>query len=328
MAGSLLPRLAIAMGIVALAAMACEDELMPPGTAAPPPSAAPSSSGPTVPKPKLASASASVSASASASASAGAPMPSLTVAAPAGPLKWTDFGGPTVAAEVKAGEQAWAVLPVSAGWDTLKWMLVSVDRVEGNDAVLKGASSDKRDIYVPLAFTQPARPTDSVVKGDAVWVTTKGGRAFARVTSMEGGKVKVRFRYAGELQELEIDPAGVVKLDGSLKFGAVAAYSETKEDAGKTTTEWHPAYYVQNGESKAWVVTANGKPIRVPLVNVKPLGVHVSHKAGDKIWFAKGESLVPGTVGEVEDDGLRYRLKLDAGEETTAPFEVVSTPIR
>ncbi|NUP09081.1 MAG: hypothetical protein HOW73_23770 [Polyangiaceae bacterium] len=255
------------------------------------------------------------------------PTAALSIDVPSGPLKWTDFGGPIVKPELKAGDRAWAVVPVSAGWDTLKFSLLTVDRVEGDDAVFSSAA-DKRAIFVPGAFVSAAKPAQGLAKGDTVAVAEKDSRAIARVTSVDGGKVKVRFRYAGDIQELELDPSEVVKLDGTLKFGAPAGFSDTRDQpGGQPKTEWHPAYFVQTAEDKTWVVTTTGKPHRLAASNVKPLGIHVAHKAGDKVWVANGELLVEGQVTAIEDDGLRYKVKVGT-EETSLPFESVSTPVK
>jgi len=244
-------------------------------------------------------------------------------------MRWTDYGGPFVKMELKAGTRAWAALPVSAGWETLKWTLLPVDRVDGQDVVFKPSGDGKREFFVPGAFVSPAKPADGLVKGDAVAVAANASRAFARVIALEGGKVKVRFRFAGDLQELDVDPIEVIKLDGSLKFGAVVAYGEVRENPGKaSTTDWRPAHFVQTADDQTWIVSATGRPQRVAASAVKPLSVHITHKAGDEVWFAKADKLEPATVLEVEDDGLRYKIKVGAAEETSAPFETVSTPIK
>ena len=315
---------AVCLSLCALAALAaCEDEIIQ-GPAATGTEATASSSGA-----KLQVPTAKSSASAFTSASS-APSQTVSVATPSGPLKWSDFGGPVVKPDLDAGAKAWAVVPVSEGWDTLKLSLMPVDRLEGDEAVFKGPT-DKRDVFVPGAFVAGAKAADGLVKGDAVAVAAKGSRAFARVTAVEGGKVKVRFRYAGDIQELDVDPIDVMKLDGTLKFGAPASYTTNKEEpGGKSKQEFRPGFFVHNApaEDKAWLITTSGKPLRVPTSTVKPVSVHVTHKVGDKIWFANGELFVEGQITALEDDGLRYKLKLASGEETSAPFESVSTPVK
>lgn len=310
--------------LTALTALGCEDEMMqppPPATGGGATTASASGKAVKVPTAK-ASGSAAV-------ASASTPAPTVSIATPTGPLKWSDFGGPTVKPDLASGARAWAIVPVSEGWDTLKFSLLTVDRVEGDEAVFKGA--DKRELFVPGAFVASSKPADGLVKGDAVAVSAKGSRAFARVIAVEGGKVKVRFRYAGDIQELDVEPIEVVKLDGSLRFGAPASFTTLKEEAGgKSKQENHPAFYVHTSpaEDKTWLLTSSGKPLRVASSTVKSVSVHVTHKVGDKIWFANGDLFAEGQVTSVEDDGLRYKLKLASGEETSAPFEAVSTPAK
>ncbi len=268
-------------------------------------------------------------ASASASASAVAP-PAVSIEVPTGPVRWTDFSGPVVKPEAKAQDRVWAAVPVSAGWDTLKFALLTVDRLSEDEYVFKPMGTEKRDVFVPGAFVFPAKPAEGLVKGDAVAVAPKDARAFGRVTSVEGGKVKVRFRYAGDQQEVEVAPDQIIKIDGTLKFGLPAAYRDLKEQEGgaQPKVAWHPGFFVHTAEDKAWIVTTAGKPIRVPQASVKPLGVQQIHKTGDKVWFAGSDTLVEATVTSVEDDGLRYKVKLAGGEETSASFESVTTPIR
>lgn len=273
-------------------------------------------------------------ASASAPASASAAVPAVSIEMPKGPLRWTDFSGPILKPEVTAGDSAWAVLPVSVGWDTLKFAQLTVDRIDGDAVVFKGATEDKREVFVPGAFVTRAKPATGIVKGDTVFVAAKDSRAFARVTAVEDGKINVRYRFAGDIQELQLDPGSVVKLDGSLGLGAPVGWSEPGEKTGEPKkgepkkAEWHPAYFVQTAEDKTWVVTTTGKPVRVPNANVKPLAIHPMHKPKDKVWVAKGDALEEAHVLAVEDDGLRYKLKLSSDEEMSAPFEAVSTPIK
>lgn len=257
------------------------------------------------------------------------PLPALSIEVPSGPARWTDYSGPFLKPELKSGERAWAVLPVSAGWETLKWTLLPVDRVDGQDVVFKPPGNDRREFFVPAAFVSLARPAEGLVKGDAVAVAANASRAFARVTALEGGKVKVRFRFAGDVQELDVDPIELIKLDGTLKYGSVVGYAESRENPGKAPTiDWRPAHFVHTEGEQSWIVSTSGRPQRVPAGAVKPLSVHITHKTGDQVWFAKGDKLEPAVVVESEDDGLRYKIKLDSGEETSAPFDTVSTPVK
>lgn len=307
---------------IAITVVACGDDPPPPQ-----PTPAPEDAGATqavsVVVPKIPSATSAVAPSASS-----APIPSPSIATPTGPIQWSDFGGPVVKPTAKPGELSWAVIPISSGWDTLKFTLAPADRVEGDAVIFK--SDTKRDIFVPGAFTLHATAAEGVSKGDAVLVSDKGSRAFARVTAVENGKIKARFRFAGDIKEVETSTLEVIELDGTLKFGAPAAYSEQKEQAGGSAplTVWHPAYFVQTSEDKTWVITTSGKPLRLPASTVKPLIVHTAYKAQDKVWFANGEEMVEATVVAVEDDGLRYKLKLASGEEPSGPFETVSAPIK
>ncbi len=310
-----MPRATTLLLLVPLAA-GCEEEIEYSTAAPPSASATQAASFKPPPPPKSASA-----------ATSSVALPSASLSAAVGPIKWADFGGPTVKPEFPPGSRAWAVIPVSAGWETLKFSVVDVDRVEDDFMVTK-QGADKRDVFVPGAFTAGVKPVESVVKGDAVVVAALGSRAFARVTASEAGKVKVRFRYAGDIQELDVDPKEVIKLDGTLRFAGVAAFGEVKEVGTEKKTTWQVGQFVHSAEEKAWLVTFAGKPLRVPLAQVKALSVHIPHKPGDKVWLAQADALSPGQVVNVEDDGLRYKVKLDSGEESSATFETVTTPLK
>ncbi|MFO0547192.1 MAG: hypothetical protein U0271_02325 [Polyangiaceae bacterium] len=289
-----------------------------PGSNAPPAA----KSGASARRPKASASAPAASADAPASASA-AVVPTIAVPIDLGPVKWSDFSGPKVKSELLANSTAWVAMPVSQGWETLKFALVTVDHVDGDDVVVVGSS--KQQVFVPAAFTFPAKTAETLAKGDAVLVSAKDSRAFARVVGTEGGKVRVRYRYAGDLQEVVVAANALRKLDGALHFGAPAAFSEVGETAGgNIKTTWRPVFFVHSAEDRTWVVTSSGRPIRVPSKNVKPLDVQVIHKPGDKVWVTRGEEFKPASVSEVEDEGLRYKLRLDSGEDTSATFEGVS----
>lgn len=266
-------------------------------------------------------------------ASASAPVPVASIDVPAGPRKWSDFAGPMIKAELAQGTKAWSVMPVSAGWDTLKFSLGDVKRTEENDVIFEVPTSatDARpvEVYVPTAFTSEAKAPEKIEKGDPVMVPSAGSRAFGRVLSGDvKSTVKVRYRYAGTQEEKDFEPGQVIRLDGTLHFGAPVAYSESKEgEKGERKLVWYAAQLIQTAEQKAWVVTAAGKPIRMDLGSVKAMGVQSVHKPGDKIWAVRGEELLPAELVEVLDDGLRYKVKF-AGEESTVSLEAVTPPLK
>ncbi|MBL9023133.1 MAG: hypothetical protein JNL21_13115 [Myxococcales bacterium] len=299
----------------------CGDDPPPPPPAPPPPATAPAPAAST-PRPR-----ASASAAASASTSTAAPIASFAPAS--GPLRWADFGGPDLEPPVKAGERAWAVLPVSVGWETLRFAVLPVTKIEDAKlAVFEIASGDtKTEAFVPGAFTAPLQPPDKLNIDDAVMIATGGARAFGRVASPPADqKVKVRYRFAGSLEEKDVPLDEVLKLDGTLKFGAPVAFSEERDEGTKRRVVWRPGSLVHSADGKAWVINF-GRPIRVPLTAVKPMTVATLHRAGDKVWVANNEELLPGQVAEVQDSGIRYKVKLEDSSELTASLENVTAPI-
>ena len=69
-----------------------------------------------------------------------------------------------------------------------------------------------------------------------------------------------------------------------------------------------------------------GKPERFTASWVYPMSVG-ARKVGDKVWLVRQDEALPGSVLEVLDEDLRYKLKLDNGSETTASFESVTGAI-
>jgi hypothetical protein len=234
-----------------------------------------------------------------------------------------------VTPEVKAGDRAWAVLPVSTGWETLKFALLPVAKVDGSAAVFDVSTGGSvQEVFVPGAFTSPLKPPDKLAADDAVVVATGAARAFGRVTAPPAdGKVKVRYRFAGALEEKDIPVEEVIKLDGTAKFGAQVAFGEEKDEGTKRRMVWRPASFVHAAEDKVWVVSF-GRPLRLSAASVKPMTVATLHRAGDKVWAANTEELVPGQVAEVQDGGTRYKVKLDDNTELTASLEAVTAPLK
>jgi hypothetical protein len=239
--------------------------------------------------------------------------------------KWADFSGPNTPSELSAGSRGWLVVPMSSGWETLKLSVESVARVEAPFAVVQ---SERGDIFVPGAFTAPLRRPEGLLKGDAVVVPAMGSRAVARVVSVAADGVSVRFRYAGELKELSIPQSDVIKLDGTLKFGAVAvARDSTHNSLGEEKVVWRGGQFVSTAEGKSWLVTWSGRPFRLPANFIRAMSIHHTHKAGDKVMVLQGEELVSGSVLKSEEDGLRYVVKLVSGTETSVPFDMVTSPL-
>lgn len=313
----------LAAGFLAIFALAACGDDPPPPAPNPPGSAAGKKKPPPTPPP-------TPTLSASAKPSSSAPPIASFQPAETGPLRWADFGGPEIAPEVKPGEKAWAVLPVSSGWETLKFSILPVARVEEKLVVFEVNVADaKKEAFVPGAFVAPIRPPEKLAADEAVMIATNGARAFGRVVAPPTDKkAKVRYRFAGNLEEKDVDLAEVIELDGPLKFALPIAFSEEKDEGTKRRIIWRPAQLVQTSEDKAWVVSAAGKPQRVPQNTVKPLSVNSMYKAGDKVWAARGDEMVPGEVLEVQDGATRYKLKLEDGTELTAPFEVVTSPLK
>ncbi len=132
----------------------------------------------------------------------------------------------------------WTAIPVSTGWDTLKLAVHEITRIEDSTVIFR---IEEADYEVPAAFVNEAEPPKDLAKGDAVMASAHDARVFGRVLEV-GAKIKVRFRFASDNEEVEIEPAGVVKLDGHLRFGAPVRVSKTVEiaEGAKVLKVQHP----------------------------------------------------------------------------------------
>lgn len=238
-------------------------------------------------------------------------------------MKWADFGGPEVKASVKEGQKAWAAIPVSAGWETLKLSIHDVTRIEGESLVV--FSVEGADYFVPAAFVVPAEPPKELATGDAVMAAAYGTRVIGRVTGT-GPKIKVKYRFAAAVEEKEFDPAEVSKLDATLKFGAPILFKEEREGLSAKDAKLRPGQFISTGDGRTWVLGFAGKPQRISAQTVQPMDLR-QHKVNDRVWVTRSDELMAGLVQEVQDDGVRYRIKLESGDDATATLDQVTVPL-
>lgn len=261
------------------------------------------------------------SASASTSPSASV-APSASVDVPRGPVKWADYPGPFDKVTLKGGETVWCVLPVSVGWGTLEYSIRKVERIDTTWIVVKKGTDE---FLLPPAFVQVAAAPTSLAKGDPVLVGAHETGLYGRVLDV-GDKVKVRFRFGSSVEEAEVDKTNVVKLDGKLAFGAPVLVQEEPEDK-KQRPAVRFASFVSTSPTSTWVVLGGGKPEAITPSWVRPMNVAGPRKVGDKVWLVRQDDVAAGTVQEVLDDDLRYKIKLDGGGETTSTYEAVTSAI-
>jgi hypothetical protein len=187
---------------------------------------------------------------------------------------------------------------------------------------------------VPSVFVNQVDAPRDIVKGDVVMASAHDSRVFGRV--MDVGrptpaspipKAKVHYRFASDTEDVEIDPSGLIKLDGRLlKFGAPVLVQEDPKE-GQKTPKVHASQFVSSDGTSTWVVTSTGKAMQVPNATVHVMSISASRKAGEKVWVARQEEIVSGMIREVLDDGVRYRVELDGGGETVVTLETVTGAI-
>jgi hypothetical protein len=244
-------------------------------------------------------------------------MPSSTAGGE--PLRWADFAGPDVAPP--SGAKLWAAAPVSAGWDTVHFSLFGVSRAAETAAVVKSTNGE---YLVPGAFLAGLEAPQGLVKGDAVIASAHGTRVFARVIE-PGETTKIAFRFATGLEEISVPTLELRRLDDTLKFGAPAAFLDKRE--GEKKGRYRPIAFVSSDGERAWIITSTGKPQRLEAAKVKPLPVAKIHAKGEKVWVSRGDEFTSGLVEDILDQGVRYKVRLEGGDDTTVAYDGVATPL-
>jgi hypothetical protein len=309
----------VALSLVASIAACGDSQKTAPRTRSGAPSNAPPPSASQRPSASVApSSSAPPRASASASS-----VPSVAIPPSKGLIKWDDFTGPVEKPAVKEGERVWAVMPVSIGWETLKFALHDVQRVDEDAVIVRNLDNE---FVVPSVFTKLAEAPAKLEKGNAVMASAHDGRVFARVIDV-GAKVKIRFRFVSDIEETEVAPEEVVLLKDELSFGQPVLVQDELA-AGEKVPKTHPSQFVSSDGTSTWVVTFAGKPLRVPAASVHVMTVTPLRKPGDRVYVTRQEEVLPGVVRETLDDGVRYRVQLDKGDDTTVTLDSVTAPIK
>jgi len=230
--------------------------------------------------------------------------------------KWEKFPGPKVKADIGDAKNVWCALPVSDGFDILKFGYKSVKKAEDNVVVVNGYVPS----HVPAAFIHKPKEDLKLKKGAPVMVDEAAAGPLGRVLEA-GDKIKVKYMFGSSVSDTSESPAQVWPLAGKVAFAEPVAY--------KDGAKWSYGRVAQTDKDKTWVITGSGHVKRVDTSSVKPLEINTIYKKGDSVWAVWVGGFKPAKVTEVVDDGVAYKVKYDEGseEEKTVGFGKVTKPI-
>jgi hypothetical protein len=226
---------------------------------------------------------------------------------------------------VRDGE-AFVVTPIQSGdWQHgLTFALAPVVNTEPHSLVVQGPFTR---FAVPAAFiAPPVNPKQKLGVGSYVLFQNNATLTLTvnlgRVKKVAKDTLTIAYEFAGEINTDDVASNHVMVLDGKLAWGAPVSFVA---DDGKPVLGW----YVTAGHDAghAWVLSV-GKPFEVE--NPKPLKIQ-AFKKGAKVSAVFGTTSVltlkdgkqpparqylePGTVVEVLNGGLTYKVKkADGGE--------------
>jgi hypothetical protein len=243
-------------------------------------------------------------------------------------LRWDGFSGPELETPPRDAE-AFVVTPIQSGdWQHgLSFALAPVVSGEPHTLVVQGPFTR---FAVPAAFVAPpVNPKQKLGVGSYVLFQQNATLTLTvnvgRVKKIAKDAVTVAYEFAGEINKDDVAPNHVMVLDGKLAWGAPVSFIA---DDGKPVLGW----YVTAGRDAehAWVLSV-GKPFEVE--KPKPLEIQ-AFKKGAKVSAVFGTTSVltlkdgkqpparqylePGTVVEVLNGGLTYKVKKADGGEVSS----------
>src|SRR6185369_8514822 len=106
------------------------------------------------------------------------------------------------------------------------------------------------EYFIPSIFVHLMEAPTGLKKGDAVMASAHETRVFARVIDI-GPRVKVRYRFASNIEELEVEPTHLIHLDGkTLKYGAPVLVQDELGDNEKVPKTHGGQFISSDGRSE------------------------------------------------------------------------------
>lgn len=228
--------------------------------------------------------------------------------------KWADFPGPKVKADIGDAKKVWTVLPVSTGFDLLKFGYPSVVKAEEDVVVVDGFVP----AHVPGVFVHKPVENKNLKKGAPVMVDEAASGPLGRVVEA-GDKIKVKYMFMSVSDTTE-SPDAVWPLEGKVAFAESVAY--------KDGTKWSYGRVAHSEKDKTWIVTSSGHVKQVDTSALKPLDIKTIYKVGDTVWAVWVGGMEPAKITEVVDEGVAYKVKYDSQtEEKLLSFAEVTKPL-
>ena len=230
--------------------------------------------------------------------------------------KWEKFPGPKVKANIDGAKKVWCALPVSDGFDLLKFGYKSVMKTQDQIVVVDGYVP----AHVPAAFVHKPLADQELKKGMPVMVNEAAAGPLGRVVEV-GSEIKYKYMFGSSVSDGSTSPAEVWALAGKVAFAEPVAY--------KDGDDWASGRVAQTDKDKTWVITVTGHVKRVDTSSVKPLDITTIYKKGDSVWAVWVADFMPAKVLEVIDGGVAYKIKYEESpkEEKTLSFSEVTKPL-
>lgn len=229
--------------------------------------------------------------------------------------KWADFPGPKMKADIGDAKKVWCALPVSDGFDILKFGYKSVKKIEEEVVIVDGYVP----AHVPAAFVHKPQESVTVQKGTPVMVDEAAAGPLGRVVE-PGDKIKVKYVFGTSVSDTTEKPEQVWPLAGKVAFAEPVGFKEGDK--------WSYGRVAQTDAEKSWVITSSGHVKQVDTPSVKPLDINTVYKAGDAVWAVWVGTFKPAKITEVIDEGVAYKIKYDdKDEEKQLGFGEVTKPL-
>jgi hypothetical protein len=302
-------------GVFAALAVAC-------GGPAEPPAASGASGASTQPVATAATGAGAAPASSAAPAASASPAASAAPASSAAPegkpdggkrgvARWKEYDGPRATEPLK-GPTAWTVYPTTSAekelsFGALGFGVVDFVRAEGEENVftLKG-----KEFAIPAGLSTDVKPPQGLKKGDGVLINLgpEDHEAFGRVLKVGKDTATVTFfLYNAVLKTQDVPLTSLLRLEKSLKLGTPVAFWN------QTAKGYQTGIFLSRDEETAWVLSGYSL-VKSAVRKTHPYDLKAFAK-GAVVMAKNADTLEPANVTSVLDNGVRYEVVFEGGDE-------------